>query len=124
MYDLELNDIMFFVNSIQNPSDSFNIRHHCSFSSSNTRSSIHHKLQHTISATNYSSHFFFNRFPRLWNSLPPIDLTNSPASIKATITDFLWTHFEANFDPTNPCTFHFLCPCNNCSSLHSTIFKS
>jgi len=31
----------------------------------------------------------------------------------------LWSHFEvtANCDCNNVCTFHFVCPCNKCSSL-------
>ena len=117
---LEINDIMFFIQSIKNPSTSFNIRNYLSFSSSNTRSSTHHKLHHSLSSTNYLRHFYLNRIRRLWNSLPPIDLSSSPHAIKATITKYLWSHFELNFNPTNPCSFHFQCPCTNCiSSLHT-----
>ena len=29
---------------------------------------------------------------------------------------FLTYHFLANFDPSNSCTLHFLCPCSRCQS--------
>ena len=57
MYILEINDIMFFIQSIKNPSTSFNIRNYISFSASNTRSSTHHKLRHSISSTNSNAIF-------------------------------------------------------------------
>ena len=56
-YILEINDIMFFIQSIKSPSTSFNIRNYMSFSTSNTRSSTHHKLHHSPSSTNYQHHF-------------------------------------------------------------------
>ena len=119
MYILEINDIMFFIQSIKNPSTSFNIRNFISFTTSNTRSSTYHKLQHSISSTNYQRHFYLNRIPRLWNSLPPIDLSSSQIEIKAKIIKFLWSHFESNFNPADPCSFHFQCPCTNCiTSIH------
>ena len=34
------------------------------------RSSTHHKLKQSVSCTNKTNHFYFNRLPRLWNSLP------------------------------------------------------
>jgi hypothetical protein len=115
MYHLEVNDIMFFVNSLQNPTTSFNIRQYISFSSSVTRSSTNHKLLHSLSLTNYTRHFYFNKLPRFWNSLPTIDLTLSPSTIKVNIKMFLWNHFIHHFNPADPCTFHFKCPCCNCS---------
>ena len=41
-----------------------------SFSSTSTRSSANFKLYHYKSSTNSCRHFYFNRLPRLWNSLP------------------------------------------------------
>ena len=115
MYYLELNDVMFLVNSIKYPSPGFNILDSISFTSSSTRSSTFHKLRHTKSSTNSVRNLYFNRIPRLWNALPPIDLSSSSHSIKSNLTKFLWTHFNTHFDPSNPCSLHFLCPCSKCT---------
>ena len=116
MMQFELNDIIFFVSSLKNPTASFNIRNHVIFCSSTTRSSYALKPQHPKSPSNLSRHFFFNRLPRLWNSLPIIDLSLSVSSIKKLLRHFFWDHFVHNFHPDNPCTYHFICPCSRCSS--------
>ena len=114
MYHLELNDLMFFIKSLKFPTDHFNINNFISFSTSNTRSATHNKLNHTKSATNSHRHFYFNRLPRLWNSIPPIDLNSSIDSIKFALMKFLWDHFDSHFDAADPCTYHFQCPCSRC----------
>ena len=128
MYYFELSDLIFFVKSIKDPSSHFNINDFISFSDSNTRSSKHLKLKHnklTNSSTNSHRHFFFNRIPRLWNSLPPINLDSSTQSIKSLITDHFWNHFDSNFDPANICSFHFICPCSKCiTSSYNTKFHT
>ena len=55
MYILEISDIMFFINSIKNPTSSFNINSYVSFSNSGTRSSAL-KLRHNTSFTNKQCH--------------------------------------------------------------------
>ena len=85
MYLLDLSDVLFFIKSIKLPSDNFNILHFVSFSSSNTRSSSHNKLNHKYSRSNKIRYSYFVRLPRLWNSLPPIDLNQSFSSIKTYI---------------------------------------
>ena len=76
-------------------------------------------INNSISATNYTNHIsIFNptHYPLA------IDLTNSSPSIKASITEHIWTHFNSNFNPTcnDPCTFHFQCPYTKCiPSLHT-----
>ena len=67
-----------------------------------------------LEATKFVIRSYFVRLPRLWNSLPPIDLNQSFSSIKTYIYNYLWKHFEANFNQFNPCTFHYLCTCSNC----------
>ena len=114
MYILDLSDILFFIKSIKQPSDNFNILHHVSFSKSNTRSSSHNKLNHTYSHNNKIRNSYFVRLPRLWNSLPPINLNQPFNSIKTYIYNYLWNHFEANFNQFDPCSFHYLCTCSNC----------
>ena len=56
-----------------------------------------------------------NRIPRLWNSLPSINLDLSSQSIRAKIKSLLWEHFLNNFVSDCPCTFHFKCPCSRCT---------
>lgn len=110
----ELHDIMFFVNNVKNPSESFDILNHVSFSTSKTRSgSI--KLVHLRPPTNSRRHFYFHRLIRLWNALPAVDLSLSNNTIRRKVSDFLWYMFTLNFDSSNPCSFHFLCNCNRCT---------
>ena len=114
MMQLELNDMMFFIRCLKEPTEAFRVSSYVTFSSHSTRSSIHLKLHHTLSRTNTLSHFYFNRIPRLWNSFPSIDLDLSISSIKRRLQQFLWEYFIQNFDPDNPCSFHLLCPCAKC----------
>jgi len=44
MYYFELHDIMFFINSLQSPTDNFNIYDHITFARGPTRSGLHQKL--------------------------------------------------------------------------------
>ena len=74
MYILDLSDILFFVKSIKQPSDNFNILHYVSFSHGNTRCSSNNKLCDVYTPNNTICSSQFVRFPRLWNSLPPIDI--------------------------------------------------
>ena len=71
MMFLQLSDILLFVKS---QFSHFNVKDYVTFCLGNTRSSTFSKLKHTISSSNTVGHFYFNRLPRLWNSLPPIDL--------------------------------------------------
>ena len=109
----ELNDLSFFLKSLRSPSQSFNILDYVSFSSSSTRS-FGIKLQHQFSRNNKSHHFFFIRLPRLWNSLPPLNLDLSPSQTISLIKRFFWLQFVKHFDSSNLCTYHFRCPCNRC----------
>ena len=67
IYQLELNDIMFYVTSMNNPSPHFNISDYIleHSSSISTRSQSASKLIHMHSLTNTNHHFYFNRLPRL-----------------------------------------------------------
>ena len=126
MLSMELNDIIFMVSCLQSSHCCIDIHSLISFSSSDTRSASSHKMIHSISSTNHSRHFFFNQIPRLWNALPSIDLDLSINTIKKQLTKFFWVYFTNNFDPSNPCSFHFVCPCSKCSlcSLPSQFTKS
>ena len=108
---------MFFVSSVKNPSPHFNILNYFTFChhSISTRSATKSKLQLSFSSSSLVHHSFFHRLPRLWNSLPEIDLSRSIVSIKQFVTERLIDHFNDHFNPDDPCTYHFLCPCYRCS---------
>ena len=108
MYQLEIADIMFTISSIKNPSSHFNISHYISFCDSGMRSSSFFKLKHRYTSNNKSRHSFFNRIPRLWNSLPTIDLTISINWTKQSLTSHLTDHFNTHLNPDCSCTFHYL----------------
>ena len=116
MYFYEYLDVILLVQSLQQPDDSFNIHDYITFSSHTTRSSSSTKISLKHCSTNRSRHFYFNRVARLWNALPPIDLSLSLPTIKVHLNKFLWSHFLEHFESSNPCTYHFICPCSNCHS--------
>ena len=70
MYIYELDDLMFFIKSLQFPTANFNISQHISFTCSNTRSRDYQKLLHPRTTFALHHHFYFNRIARLWNYLP------------------------------------------------------
>ena len=74
MMIFEINDIIFFIKCLKQPSKRFNILSFVYFCPSQTWSSAYFKLRHSLSRKNYTRHFYFNRLPRLWNSLPYIDI--------------------------------------------------
>ena len=87
-----------------------------------TRSSGH-KLIHNSSLNNKQRNYYFVRICRLWNSLPIIDLNLPANTIKGHLKSFLWDHFTANFNSSNVHTFHFVCPCSNCSNFSVSNFS-
>ncbi len=118
MQFFEIADIMFMVNSLKNQSHRFNINKYVSIQNSNTRSSDKITLKHIRCGTYKEQHFYFNRIPRLWNKLPPLNLSLSTKSIKTKLYEIFWSHFQLHFDPNNSCTFHYLCSlCSSCSKL-------
>ena len=118
MYIYNLNDIMFFINSLKSPSDKFNILDYIEFTSCTTRSAGL-KLKHKSAPTNNVMNYFY-RIPRLWNSIPVIiiNLSHPPTIIKS---KYFWNHFIDNFDSNNFCTFYYLCPCYKCIKTPPTI---
>ena len=115
MYSYELADVLLLVKNLKDPDPSFPVKNYIAFSSSNTRSGKSMKPVHQSSSSIITHHSYFKRTARLWNSLPPIDLSLSLHTIKTKIKDHMWKHFLNNFSPTDPCSFHFICPCCRCS---------
>ena len=98
---------------------SFDICNYFSFSTCSTRSSAHNKLVHSSLVCSPARHTFFHRFPRLWNSLPPIDLSMSIPSFKKLITSHFIDKFTNVFNSSDSHTlhtvFHALIVCVNLS---------
>ena len=127
MMTLELQDVLFFVRSLKQSRlqrSSFNILQYISFSTNPTRSGSHRKLIQPIVKTTRHKNFYFSRFPLLWNSLPPIDLDPSYDTIKRKLKDIFWLSFIHNFNSEIPCTYHFCCPCSNCSLVLKSNFQT
>ena len=120
MYRFELHDILFLVKALKSPDKSFPLMDHIKFATSTTRSASSSKLVHVCSKTTLGHHSYFSRVVRLWNSLPPIDLSLSYSTIKYHLKKIFWSHFLSNFNSTNPCTYPWLCPCHNCNKHPAT----
>ena len=116
-YILDLNDVMFFIKNLLNCHDGFNINNYIKFVTGNTRSALSNKLQQTRSTNITSKNFYFSRLPRIWNTLPIIDLNGHPTRIKNKLTEYLWKHLLRNFNPAITCSFSIACPCSNCSKV-------
>ena len=108
--------IIFFIKSLKQPSPSFDITKWVKFNSSVTRSSTHLKLVHTRTKCNLSHHYYFNRLPRLWNALPPLELSLSIDALRAKLFSIIlfWSFFNDHFNKQNPCSLHVVCPCSKC----------
>ncbi len=119
MMQLELNDLHFFLKCIKDATSPFNFSQYVCFTSSSTRSSAHHKLKHTLdlSRTNFTRYFYFNRLPRLWNSLPPLDPSLSLLTIKNKLNNF--SGVISLRIPILPIPVpSSMCPCCHCSTLY------
>ena len=115
MMEYEIADIMFLVKCLKSSSDHFNICDFVEFCAHSTRGSSSLKLKHKLCRTHLDRNFYFNRIPRLWNSLPTLDINLPLPAIKSRSQQFFWDHFMSNFDSNNMCSFHYLCPCPRCS---------
>jgi len=92
MYIYELTDILFFIKSLKTPDYSFDIIKYVSFTHCNTRS-LNTKLCHLVSTNNITANFYFFRLPRLWNSLPIVNLSLPYNVIKKKLILFFGTTF-------------------------------
>ena len=106
---LEIHDISFFIKCHKQPTTSFVITDFISFSTNTTRSGSQRKLIQPLTSTNRSKHFYFHRLPKLWDSLPTIDLSRSYDTIIGQIKNIFWDHFISHFDEHNLCSFHYCC---------------
>ena len=110
MYMYDYYDIIFFIKLFKYPSNHFDISQYVIFSYSNTRSTSHIKLHHKYSTNNLLRNSYICRLPRIWNALPPMDLSKPFTMLKSSIIETLWNHFMINFNSEDPCTYHIVCP--------------
>ena len=87
---LDLNDVVFFIKSLKNYHNGFNINNLIKFATRNTHSALSNKVQQIRSANITSKNFYFNHLPRIWNILPIIDLNGHPTRIKSKLSKYLW----------------------------------
>jgi len=92
MYTYEFVNIVFFLKSLNNPSERFNILNYVNFSTGPTRPAGT-KLFHKTTSTSSIMNSYFYRLPKLWNSLPIIDLSQPLASLKLKLKKYFWNHF-------------------------------
>ena len=121
MYWLELQDVLFLIKCFKDLSENFNPLSFVSFVCHSTRSATSHKLKVNYNRTSVTRHFYFNRVVKLWNCMPPIDLSMSYSKLKHTLKQIFWSHFITNFNPDNACSFHIVCPCSNCVNRNHSI---
>ncbi len=117
MYRLEVNDLLFFISSLKNPADHFDILNFVSLNCKITRAGSNFKLVHRSTINNLDKNSYFSRLPRLWNSFPTINPDSSISSIKLLINNHMFNHFSSHFNSDNFCTYQYLCPCHLCSVL-------
>ena len=68
-------------------------------------------------------YFYFNRIVLLWTSVQPaINLNESFQVIRYKLINFLWLYFINHFNPLDTCTYHLVCPCNNCHASGRSTF--
>ena len=119
---LDLHDPLFLVKCLQDNDNNIGICQYISFRNTRTRTGLSGKML-TINCTHSSAvrHFYFNRIATLWNTANSvINLSDQFPTIKHKLINFLWDHFLNNFDPTNTCSYHLVCPCSDCHT--STCF--
>ena len=113
MYYYDLSDILFFIKSVKFPSSHFDIKDYVNFCNHSTRSTT----SNTYSSTNKQKNHYFNRSPKIYNALPILDCNSPFNTIKAALKKYFWKNVITNFNNDDLCTYHFVCPCYDCSKL-------
>ena len=119
MYTYEIADIMFFVNSIKNPSPTFNILNYVDFLQT-LQDLLTLKFTIRQPPPNSTMNSYFYHLSKLWNWLLIIDISRKLHEIKLKLKKYFWNHFIGNVDSNIPCTFQYLCPCTCCSKSPAT----
>ena len=91
------------------------------YNSKPCRSTARNKVRVNFNKTSHPHHCYFNRIVRLWNALPPLDLSLSFSTLKLHLKQLFWKHFIVHFSPSNLCTFHVVCPCPHCVNCNHSV---
>ena len=121
---LDLHDLLFLVKCLQDQENNFEIHCYITFRTTCTRTgSTGRMLIINYTRTSAARHFYFNRIVLLWNSVQPaINLNESFQVIRYKLINFLWSYFINHFNPPDTCTYHLVCPCNNCHASGRSTF--
>lgn len=121
---LDLHDLLFLVKCLQDQENNFEIHRYITFRTTCTRTgSTGRMLIINYTRTSAARHFYFNRIVLLWNSVQPaINLNESFQVIRYKLINFLWSYFINHFNPLDTCTYHLVCPCNNCHASGRSTF--
>ena len=86
------------------------------FGNSHTRHSSTGKLNMNHCRTSTTRHSYFNCVVFLWNAIPNCWHISAISFYQRLhlFRPLKWRHFTKRFDPNNPCTFSFVCPCASC----------
>ena len=119
MMSYELNYLLFFVKAVKDTDkEVFNIENNVSFATGVTRSAATMKLKRYRSGSASTDHLHFRRLPHCRINSLPLTLAHPSTKNKViTLKSILWSHFGTHFDSSDPCSFHFLCPCFKCSNI-------
>ena len=75
------------------------------------------KLKQPLCKSDFERSFLFNHTPKLWNSLPPLNINPHFSVIKSKLRQYFWDHSISSFISDNVCTYHNQCPCSKCLKL-------
>ena len=117
MHWFEIQDILFLVKCLQQPTNYTEITSLVTFTFAITRAGQSgNRLKVKFAKTNYTRHFYFARISRIWNAIPSnvIDLSKTFNTIKQCVREFFYSNFKQNFSATDTCSYHVVCPCNKC----------
>ena len=109
----EINDLEFFLLSLINILAS---------SHSSLHLLVHLPVQNSSTLTPTFTHLATSSisFPCFEIVFPPMHCCLPLPVLCSLIKSFFCSHFLLHFDPSNPCTFHMVCPCNKCLNYKST----
>ena len=114
MMTRKINDLAFVLERLWSPTES---SHVLNFVTISPLSTFNFRLKTCTQQWQHISplSLFFNLLFQVWNSLPSLDISLPFDSINHFSKSFLRpSHFLQNFNPSNPCTFHVMCPCSKC----------
>ena len=107
-----------FMKSLKFSDPGFPVEDYISFTNAPTKSASTAKLTSNSSTTSLSCHTYFCRLVRIWNALPPIDLSLSYSTINPNSKSFSRIiFFLVLILLCLVLSIYVICPCNRCSQV-------